>query len=131
MAVSGFYKSPKFSLIIPINGKPAMLDDTCYYLSFKDFNNAFYTWILLNTDVVKKFLSSIVFLDSKRPYTKEVLMRIDILQLAEDIEFDALVNVHQEHLSGGVEFKLNEKDFLRFRNSLRSADIQLTFNAIS
>jgi hypothetical protein len=131
VAVSGFYKNPKFSLIIPINGKPAMLDDTCYYLSFKDFNSALYTWILLNTDVVRKLLSSIVFLDSKRPYTKEVLMRIDILQLAESIEFDALVNVYQEHLSSGVEYKLNERDFLRFRNSLRSADIQLTFNAVS
>jgi hypothetical protein len=58
-------------------------------------------------------------------------MRIDILQLAEDIEFDALVNIYQEHLSSGVEYELNEKSFLRFRSSLRSADIQLTFNAVS
>ena len=82
VAISGLYKEPRFSLIFPVDNKPVMLDDTCYYLSFESLNNAFFTWVLLNRNEVRRFLSSIVFLDSKRPYTKEILMRIDLFKLA-------------------------------------------------
>jgi len=77
VAISGFYKEPNFSLIHPIDGKPAMLDDTSYYLSFDSLKEAIAVWKALNSDIVKNFLSSIAFLDSKRPYTKELLSRID------------------------------------------------------
>jgi len=77
VAISGLYKEPNFSLIHPIDGKPVMLDDTSYYLSFDFLEEATQVWKLLNSDYVKKFMSSIAFLDSKRPYTKELLNRID------------------------------------------------------
>jgi hypothetical protein len=96
-----------------------MFDDTCYYLSFSDFSDAFFTWVLLNIDDVRNFLSSIVFLDSKRPYTKAVLMRIDIPKLAERIPFDTLFNIYQENLRGYIEYEFDEKDFLSFQDSLR------------
>jgi len=121
IAISGFYKTPNFSLVLPINGKPVMLDDTCYYLSFNNFNNAFFTWILLNTDAVKKFLSSIVFLDSKRPYTKEILMRINIQKLAEIVSFDELFDIYEENLKTYLKHKFDEKEFFNFRVSLKNA----------
>ena len=119
IAISGMYKRPRFSLILPISGKSAMLDDTCYYLSFDTFDDAFFTWILLNTDYVKNFLSSVVFLDSKRPYTKEILMRIDILKLAETTSFNVLFDTYQENLKTYLEHEFNERDFLNFRAFLR------------
>ncbi|MHA1785739.1 MAG: hypothetical protein ACTSVE_11140 [Candidatus Helarchaeota archaeon] len=116
VAISGFYKIPNFSLIFPINDKPVMLDDTCYYLSFNDFEDAFFTWILLNTSEIKKFLISIVFLDSKRPYTKEKLMRISLANLLDTLSFEEISNFYQKNLREFLIYDFNKENFLKYKN---------------
>ncbi len=86
VAISGLYKTYQFSLIIPKDGKPLMLDDTCYFLGFDKIDFAVFTLILLNSPLTIDFLKSITFLDAKRVFTKEVLMRIDLLTIASEIE---------------------------------------------
>ena len=76
VAISGFYKKGLFCLVY--NEKEVMLDDTCYYQSFDNYDEAYITMLILNSEIVQGFLKNIVFLDSKRPYTKKVLKRIDI-----------------------------------------------------
>lgn len=88
VAISGLYKRPNFSLILPYKGKPIMLDDTCYFLGFDNITESIIVWALLNSKYVKELLSVIAFLDSKRPYTKDLLMRLGINKIAEDIEFE-------------------------------------------
>ena len=89
VGISGFYKEPKFALI---NGDiPIMLDDTCYFLSFHIIEDAIITVALLNSMECQQFLKSIAFLDSKRPYTKEILKRIDILKLSEAVPFERVL----------------------------------------
>jgi len=90
VAISGLYKEPRFSLVLPIDGRPLLLDDTCYLLSFDAYPDALFTASLLNSQVVKQFLQSVVFADAKRPYTKQVLMRIDLVQVASRLSWDAL-----------------------------------------
>ncbi len=58
-----------------------MLDDTCYFIGFENIEYAVYAIILLNAPQAEEFLRSITFPDAKRVFTKEVLMRIDLLQL--------------------------------------------------
>ncbi|MBM3118874.1 MAG: SAM-dependent methyltransferase [Chloroflexi bacterium] len=82
VAISGLYKEPCFSLVLPMAGCPVMLDDTCYFLGFDTYPDALFTASLLNSPMVKQFLQSIIFADAKRPYTKEALMRIDLAQAA-------------------------------------------------
>lgn len=82
VAISGLYKSFLFSLVLPFNGKPLMLDDTCYMLGFDNADYAAFTLILLNTSTATDFLASITFADAKRRFTKEALMRINLQQLA-------------------------------------------------
>src|SRR6185369_1740835 len=82
VAMSGFYKSSHFSLLPPADGKPVMLDDTCYLLGFDSLGQAAVALGLLNSQPVQDFLKSIVFPDAKRPYTKDVLMRIDLRKVA-------------------------------------------------
>lgn len=94
VAVSGFYKSPIFSLVY--TDKTFMLDDTCYFLSFDDHDSAYVTMLVLNSPLVKSFLKSIAFLDSKRPYTKRVLKRIDIEKSLETLSLDDLKSVETE-----------------------------------
>lgn len=82
ICISGLYKTFTFTLVLPQNTKPIMLDDTCYLLGFQDLEFATYTHILLNSDKSKKLLQAITFSDAKRTFTKDVLMRIDLYKLA-------------------------------------------------
>jgi len=90
VAISGLYKTFHFTLILPQLDKPVMLDDTCYMLGFDNLNFAVYTLILLNSNNTKSFLQSITFSDAKRVFTKDILMRIDLLKLSELIDLSRL-----------------------------------------
>ncbi|MBO9632653.1 MAG: hypothetical protein J7578_06000 [Chitinophagaceae bacterium] len=90
VAISGLYKSFRFALVLPHEGKPLMLDDTCYMLGFDDLGFAVFTFILLNSAPARDFLASITFADAKRTFTKEVLMRIDLLALAKGLSASEL-----------------------------------------
>lgn len=90
VAISGLYKQPYFSLVLPIDNRPVMLDDTCYFLGFDSYLNGLFTASILNSSEVQRFLQSVVFSDAKRPYTKEVLMRIDLLQVVVRLSFQIL-----------------------------------------
>ena len=94
VAISGFYKKGQFSLAY--NEKSMMLDDTCYYISFDDYDTAYTSMLILNTEIVQKFIKSIAMLDSKRPYTKRVLKRIDISKTLEKLTFDDLVDTERK-----------------------------------
>lgn len=86
VAISGLYKTFHFTLILPQNEKPVMLDDTCYMLGFDKLEFAVYSLILLNSETTVQFLQSITFADAKRTFTKDVLMRIDLLELSQIID---------------------------------------------
>lgn len=91
VSISGFYKKPLFSLIYA--DKPVMLDDTCYFLSFDNYNHAYVSMLILNSDKVQKFLISIAFLDSKRPFTKKILERIDFNKIFLFVTFSDLLEI--------------------------------------
>jgi hypothetical protein len=90
VAISGLYKTFHFTLILPQDNKPVMLDDTCYLIGFDKIEFAVYALILLNSDTTVKFLQSVTFPDAKRTFTKDVLIRIDLLELASQINTEQL-----------------------------------------
>ncbi|MEY4541852.1 MAG: hypothetical protein RLZZ306_3609 [Bacteroidota bacterium] len=90
VAISGLYKTFSFTLVFPLDEKPIMLDDTCYFLGFDTAEEAIITHRLLNHGITQKFLKSIVFLEAKRAFTKDILMRIDLLTLARLVNFSDL-----------------------------------------
>lgn len=81
VAVSGLYKTIRFRVVRPWNGKPTMLDDTCYFIPCESLSLACALCALLNSPEVLSFLDAIVFKDSKRPVTKKVLQRLSIKAL--------------------------------------------------
>ena len=117
VAISGFYKTPLFALVYNTIEKPIMLDDTCYFLGFDNYNHALITTLLLNSKIVQNFIKSIAFLDSKRPYTKDILMRIDLLKVVENISFKDLISI-ADNLK--IEHNLINDDYIDFSNSLRN-----------
>jgi hypothetical protein len=113
VGISGFYKKPIFALV---EGEvPIMMDDTCYFLSFDSMHSAVITLALLNSPKCLDFLESIAFLDSKRPYTKEILQRIDLLKLSNLVEFDY---IHTFSANVCKELSIQQTDFDSYRRAL-------------
>jgi len=90
VAISGMYKSTHFTLVSPADGKPLMLDDTCYFIGFQEERFAKIAWFLLNQKQAQQFLKAIIFPDSKRSITKDVLMRIDFAKLYKLFDFKSV-----------------------------------------
>lgn len=77
VAVSGLYKSPRFSVLRPSNeGAPPLVDDTCYLLPFDTRDEAEAVADYLNSPETLRFLAAICDITAKRPYTAAVLRRI-------------------------------------------------------
>lgn len=92
VAISGLYKTYSFSLVLPLESKPLMLDDTCYFIGFDNLAYAVYATLLLNSKMTRELLQSITFSDAKRTFTKDVLMRIDLYTLATNFSLTDLQN---------------------------------------
>lgn len=95
VAVSGMYKTPRFRAIGPLAGKPVMLDDTCYFLSCNTAEKAAIIVALLNLPLCQAFLQSVVFWDAKRPITKKVLQRIDLVAALQEVDRETLLQYAQ------------------------------------
>ena len=78
VAISGLYKSYAFTLVAPQDGRPVMLDDTCYFLPFEDEAGARRAHVALTSSLAVDFFASRVFLDAKRPISKGVLQTLDL-----------------------------------------------------
>ncbi len=127
VAISGLYKTFHFTLILPQYSKPVMLDDTCYLLGFDKIEFAVYTLILLNSDVAMQFLQSVTFADAKRTFTKDVLMRIDLLALANLIDKND-VEIALQRLNKMYNFNLTFclwDDFIEEMKPVNSGQIEL------
>ena len=81
IAISGLYKSFKFRLISPVESKPVMLDDTAYFIECRSVEEAEKCFGLLHTPEAQGFLLSLVFWDSKRPITSELLKKLNLFDM--------------------------------------------------
>ena len=78
IAICGLYKKLEFRLVGEIKDKPAVFDDTVYFLSFdseKEARNVLYT---LSSQNVQDFFSSMIFWDEKRPIKTSVLNKLNL-----------------------------------------------------
>jgi hypothetical protein len=82
VAISGLYKAPNFVVVPPMDGRPVMVDDTCYSLPCKTEAEATLVCELLSSRPALEFLHSLVFTDSKRPFTVDVLRRLSLVEAA-------------------------------------------------
>lgn len=77
IAVSGLYKTPRFTVLGPsAAGAPPLVDDTCNLLPFDTRSEAEEVAAYLNSPDVSAFLDAVVDPAAKRPYTVEALRRI-------------------------------------------------------
>jgi hypothetical protein len=83
VAVSGLHKATVFRAIGPRDGRPVMLDDTCYFLPCSSAAEAATLTALCNDPLALAFLASASFPDAKRPITKALLQRLDLRAILE------------------------------------------------
>ena len=92
VAVSGLHKHPRFRLITPLQDKAVMLDDTCYFIACATIIQAALLTALLEHELTQSFLKAITFAFAKRPVTKKVLQRIDLLALYTRLDQAVLID---------------------------------------
>lgn len=92
VAISGLHKIPKFRLVSPINNRPVMLDDTCYFLPCYSLEQAILITTLLNHTLCLEFIYSRFFSDAKRPITKKLLQCIDLTALLRNVDRQLLLS---------------------------------------
>jgi hypothetical protein len=100
VAISGMYKTPLFRVLVPENERAVMVDDTCYFLPCYSILQAALTACLLNNPQCLDLLNSIIFWDAKRPITKKLLQRLDLLALLELEDRRKLIEQVSEVLIG-------------------------------
>lgn len=77
IAICGLYKSLRFRLVGPEDGRPVMFDDTVYFVAFETEAEAKSVLDRLNSPMAISFLSSLIFWDEKRPVKTSVLNSLD------------------------------------------------------
>jgi hypothetical protein len=85
VAIPGLYKRLRFTPVGGVAGKPTVFDDTSYFLSCQDEEEARLVASLLNSPAAREFFSAFIFWDAKRPLTVDVLKRLDLLALAREL----------------------------------------------
>jgi len=85
VAISGLYKQISFVVVPPCNGRPVMVDDTCYSVACQSEDEAMLLHELLTSSVACEFLQSLIFTDSKRPITVDLLRRLSFVELAREL----------------------------------------------
>jgi hypothetical protein len=78
VATSGFYKKLEFKVVGTTDGRPVVLDDTCYFLPCDSEDEAESLANFLNSTPVREFYNSLIFWDAKRPITVEILSQLKL-----------------------------------------------------
>jgi hypothetical protein len=82
VAISGLYKKLEFVKVPPLQGRPVVLDDTCYFFSCQSERECHVLHELVQSEPARGFWSALVFWDAKRPITAQILNLLDFAALA-------------------------------------------------
>jgi hypothetical protein len=85
VAISGFYKNLRFRKIEPLQGKPVVFDDTVYFVPCWSEREADLIMQLVESAAYRALMSAMIFPDDKRPITAELLKRISLHRVAQDL----------------------------------------------
>ncbi len=82
VAISGLYKKLEFVQVPPFQGKPVVLDDTCYFFPCHSEEECKLLHEMVTSEPAREFWSSLIFWDAKRPITAQLLNSLDLMVLA-------------------------------------------------
>ena len=85
VAIAGLYKSLRFEKVVPLAGRPVLLDDTCYLLPCETEAECDALIGLLSSHPASEFYSALAFWDAKRPITAKLLNQLNLGALAKHL----------------------------------------------
>jgi hypothetical protein len=85
VAISGFYHSLDFRLVTTHRHKPIVVDDTINFIPCQSREEANLFLRILNSELAREFFGAFIFWDAKRPITTEILQKLNLLTLAEQL----------------------------------------------
>ena len=116
VAISGLHKTPRFILVETFQNKPVLFDDTCYFLSFQNEEEARVVAGILNSEPCLRFISSLLFEDSKRPITVDLLQRLNLRAIAQEAGLaDEWTSVRSQRSFCPVERAMPQAEFIMER----------------
>jgi hypothetical protein len=118
VAVAALYPTPIFQAVGPVDGRPVMLDDTCYLLPCESALESAVLCALYNDPITQGLIRALSFSDAKRPVTKGLLQLIDLSAFLIRVEHRELAQrtrkVARDHLGiESLEAAGIEAEFLR------------------
>lgn len=78
VAISGLHKRLTFRVVGPVEGRPVLLDDTCYFLACPTRSAALRAHAWLTRPEATRFFEARIFWDEKRPIQQRVLSALDL-----------------------------------------------------
>jgi len=120
VAVSGLHLPPRFVLLGPVDNRPVMLDDTCYFLPFASENEAKVVANLLNSPPCQRFIASLTFGDSKRPVTVDLLQRLNFAALAQETGLTRAWQTARNAVLSSAEYQANPQPELVLAGAARN-----------
>jgi hypothetical protein len=120
VAISGLYKKLAFVKVPPFQGRPVMLDDTCYFFSCQSEYECNVLHEIVQSQPAQEFWSAFVFWDAKRPITAQILNQLDFAALARvtGIESDVARILARRQIvgyTGGAQqqllFRMNSEEY--------------------
>ncbi|MFN8485340.1 MAG: SAM-dependent DNA methyltransferase [Anaerolineae bacterium] len=101
VAIPGFYKRFEFIKVGPMRGRPAVFDDTVYFLPCNSEAEADFLCSLLNSTPAQEFYQSMVFWSDKRPITIQLLKRLNLRELARELGLENLYSTYTRTSGSG------------------------------
>jgi len=98
IAISGLYKTLTFNFIKPLDGKTVLFDDTVNFLSFDSKEEALLIYQLLTSEPAIEFFNAMIFWDEKRPITTQLLKRLSLTAVAQELGKHSLYQKHANPL---------------------------------
>lgn len=86
IAICGLYKNLNFRLVGQIQNKSVVFDDTVYFLSFENYEDAQKNLDFLHTQDAQKFLAALIFWDDKRPIKTSILNSLKLFTQTSHIQ---------------------------------------------
>jgi len=109
IAISGFHKKLQFQLIGPIDDKPVVFDDTCYFLPINNMEEAVIWFSLLTHPKSIVFFNSLIYWRAKRPITKQILQQLNIQQLFKEVGQKYIRKMISTHVTPSINQELINK----------------------
>ncbi len=77
-----------FCMVGPADGRPQMMDDTCYFFPCESREECESLYALVSSRAAREYWTSMIFWDSKRPITARLLNSLSLERLAKELGQD-------------------------------------------